>query len=49
VVQVGHGRVELAEAAYKQATQLGYFPLWSYRSPIAIALAERLVDYTPGI
>jgi adenosylmethionine-8-amino-7-oxononanoate aminotransferase len=48
VVQVGHGRVELAEAAYKQATQLGYFPLWSYAHPSAIALAERLVDYTPG-
>ena len=48
VVQVGHGRVELAEAAYKQATQLGYFPLWSYAHPSAIALAERLADYTPG-
>ena len=48
VVQVGHGRVELAEAAYRQATQLGYFPLWSYAHPSAIALAERLVDYTPG-
>jgi adenosylmethionine-8-amino-7-oxononanoate aminotransferase len=48
VVQVGHGRVELAEAAYKQASQLGFFPLWSYAHPAAIALAERLADYTPG-
>jgi adenosylmethionine-8-amino-7-oxononanoate aminotransferase len=48
VVQVGHGRLELAEAAYKQASQLGFFPLWSYAHPAAIALAERLADYTPG-
>mgnify|MGYP003693586461 CR=1 FL=1 len=29
-------------------SQLGFFPLWSYAHPAAIALAERLVDYTPG-
>src|SRR5450631_2529648 len=26
VVQVGHGRVELAEAAFKQASELAFFP-----------------------
>ena len=48
VVQAGHGRIELAEAAYKQASQLAFFPLWSYAHPAAIALAERLADHTPG-
>ena len=31
VVQVGHGRKELAEAAAKQAETLAFFPLWSLR------------------
>jgi adenosylmethionine-8-amino-7-oxononanoate aminotransferase len=48
VVQVGHGRKELAEAAAKQAEQLAFFPLWSYATPPAIELAERLAGYTPG-
>jgi adenosylmethionine-8-amino-7-oxononanoate aminotransferase len=48
VVQAGHGRRELAEAAYKQASQLSFFPLWSYAHPPAIALAERLASYAPG-
>ena len=47
-VQVGHGRVELAEAAAKQASELAYFPLWSYAHPAGIELAERLSGYTPG-
>ena len=42
VVQVGHGRRELAEAAARQAEQLAFFPLWSYAHPRAIELAERL-------
>ncbi|MDX6205976.1 MAG: hypothetical protein QOF39_2033 [Frankiales bacterium] len=48
VVQAGHGRAELAEAAGKQANELGYFPLWSYGHPAAIELAERLASYAPG-
>ncbi len=48
VVQVGHGRTELAEAAAKQAAELAYFPLWSYAHPTAIELADRLADLTPG-
>ena len=47
VVQVGHGRVELAEAAAKQAEQLAFFPLWSYAHPAAIELAERLAQLAP--
>jgi adenosylmethionine-8-amino-7-oxononanoate aminotransferase len=48
VVQVGHGRQELADAAAKQATELAYFPLWSYAHPKAVELAERLADLAPG-
>ncbi len=48
VVQAGHGRVELAEAAYKQAQELAFFPLWSYAHPQAIDLAERLAHEAPG-
>jgi adenosylmethionine-8-amino-7-oxononanoate aminotransferase len=45
---VGHGRTELAEAAARQASELAYFPLWSYAHPRAIELAERLADLAPG-
>ncbi|GAA3557348.1 aspartate aminotransferase family protein [Microlunatus spumicola] len=48
VVQAGHGRHELAEAAAKQARELAFFPLWSYAHPAAIDLAERLAHYAPG-
>ena len=48
VVQVGHGRAELAEAAARQAQQLAFFPLWSYAHPAAIDLAERLASYAPA-
>ena len=48
VVQAGHGRAELAEAAAKQAESLAFFPLWSFATPPAIELAERLAGYTPG-
>ncbi|BEP16526.1 aspartate aminotransferase family protein [Acidothermaceae bacterium B102] len=48
VVQAGHGRGELADAASKQANELAYFPLWSYGHPSAIELAERLASYAPG-
>ncbi len=47
-VQVGHGRRELAEAAARQASELAYFPIWSYAHPKAIELAERLAAHTPG-
>jgi adenosylmethionine-8-amino-7-oxononanoate aminotransferase len=46
--QIGHGRTELAEAASKQASELAYFPLWTYAHPRAIELADRLVELTPG-
>jgi adenosylmethionine-8-amino-7-oxononanoate aminotransferase len=48
VVQAGHGRVELAQAAAKQAQELAFFPLWSYAHPQAVELAERLANLAPG-
>jgi len=47
-VQAGHGRTELAEAAGKQAAELGYFPLWTYAHPTAVELAGRLAALAPG-
>ena len=48
VVQAGHGREELAEAAAKQAKELSFFPLWTFAHPQAILLAERVASYAPG-
>jgi hypothetical protein len=48
VSQIGHGRTEVAEAGARQASELAYFPLWSYAHPQAIQLAERLAALAPG-
>ncbi|HET6697469.1 MAG TPA: aspartate aminotransferase family protein [Nocardioidaceae bacterium] len=48
VSQLGHGRTDLAEAASRQASELAYFPLWSYAHPSAIELAERVAGLAPG-
>jgi adenosylmethionine-8-amino-7-oxononanoate aminotransferase len=48
VSQLGHGRTELAETAAKQASELAFFPLWSYAHPKAVELSERIAGYAPG-
>jgi adenosylmethionine-8-amino-7-oxononanoate aminotransferase len=48
VVQAGHGRRRLAEAAAKQAETLAFFPIWSYAHPAAIELSHRLAAAAPG-
>jgi adenosylmethionine-8-amino-7-oxononanoate aminotransferase len=48
VVQVGHGRAEMADVAAAQARKLAYFPIWSYAHPTAIELADRLAAEAPG-
>ena len=48
VVQAGHGRRVLAEAAARQAEQLAFFPIWSYAHPSAIELSHRLAAAAPG-
>jgi adenosylmethionine-8-amino-7-oxononanoate aminotransferase len=47
VVQVGHGRDEIAQAMADQAKTLEFFPLWSYAHPKAVELAERLAQKAP--
>ena len=47
-VQAGHGREELAKAAYEQARKLAFFPVWSYAHPTAVELADRLAALAPG-
>ncbi|GAA3591355.1 aspartate aminotransferase family protein [Klugiella xanthotipulae] len=48
VVNAGHGRQRLADAAARQAKELAFMPIWSYAHPAAIELADRLADYAPG-
>ncbi len=48
VVQVGHGRAELAAAASAQSNTLAYFPLWTFGHEPAIQLADRLGKLAPG-
>jgi adenosylmethionine-8-amino-7-oxononanoate aminotransferase len=48
VVQVGHGRADIAEAGRRQAQELGYYPLWSAAHPAAVELATRLAALAPG-
>lgn len=48
VVNVGHGRQRLADAAARQASELAFFPTWSYAHPPAIELADRLAALAPG-
>jgi adenosylmethionine-8-amino-7-oxononanoate aminotransferase len=46
--QVGHGRVELAEAASKQMKELGFFPNWSFQHPRSLELAHKISELAPG-
>jgi adenosylmethionine-8-amino-7-oxononanoate aminotransferase len=48
VVQAGYGRDEIADATDRQTRQLAYFPVWSYATPPAIELADRLAALAPG-
>ncbi|MEJ1180440.1 MULTISPECIES: aspartate aminotransferase family protein [unclassified Pseudarthrobacter] len=48
VVNAGHGRERIIEAAAAQLRQLDFMPLWSYAHPAAIELSERLSSYAPG-
>ena len=48
LTNVGHGRSELAEAAYEQMMNLHFFPLWVHAHPTAIELAAKLAELAPG-
>ncbi len=47
-VNIGHGRVELAEAAARQARELGFYTNWSYAHPPSIELATRIARLAPA-
>src|SRR4051794_1969497 len=47
-VNIGHGRVEVAQAGADQARELDFFNNWSYAHPRAIELAERIARLAPG-
>ncbi|MCH1882555.1 aspartate aminotransferase family protein [Agrococcus sp. ARC_14] len=48
VNQLGHGRADLAAVAAEQAQTLAFFPLWSYKHPSAVDLADKLASLAPG-
>lgn len=48
VVNAGHGRQRIVDAAAQQMKQLDFMPIWSYAHPAAVELAERLSSYAPG-
>jgi adenosylmethionine-8-amino-7-oxononanoate aminotransferase len=48
VVNVGHGRAEIAEAMAKQARELAYVSAASYTNLAAVELADVLAVLTPG-
>lgn len=48
VTQAGYGREEIVEAAAAQMRKLAFFPIWSYATPPAIELADRLAQLAPG-
>lgn len=48
VVQIGHGRADIAQAAAKQMEQLAYTPSWSATHPSAIEAAKLIAGLAPG-
>jgi len=48
LVNVGHGRQEIADAVYEQMQQLCYVNTWTYATVPAIKLAAKLAELTPG-
>jgi adenosylmethionine-8-amino-7-oxononanoate aminotransferase len=47
-VNIGHGRLDIAQAGADQARDLGFFINWSYAHPPAIELAARVASLAPG-
>jgi adenosylmethionine-8-amino-7-oxononanoate aminotransferase len=47
-VNLGHGRVDIAQAGADQASRIDYFSTWSYAHPPAIELAAKIASLTPG-
>ncbi|MYR07963.1 aspartate aminotransferase family protein [Gordonia sp. SID5947] len=45
---IGHGRVEIAEAAERQLRTLAFAPTWGGAHPVAAELAAKIAHYAPG-
>jgi len=45
---LGHGRAEIAEAAYRQLSTLDYSPAFQFGHPLSFALANKLKELTPA-
>ena len=48
VVQIGHGRRDIAEAMGDQAMRLAYTPSWSATHPTAVEAAKLIAGLAPG-
>lgn len=46
-VHIGHGRADIAQAAFDQAAKLGYWTPMHFANQPAIELADKLADKTP--
>jgi adenosylmethionine-8-amino-7-oxononanoate aminotransferase len=46
-VNVGHGRESIADAVSAQMRTLEYFPVWTYRTPVAAELADKVASLAP--
>ncbi len=47
-VQIGHGRIEMAEAIAEQATKMTYTSPWGLANEPAALLAKKIADLAPG-
>lgn len=48
VVQIGHGRSDIAVAASKQMEELAYTPAWTAAHPTAIEAAKMIANLAPA-
>ena len=48
VVQIGHGRADIAKAMSDQAEQLAYIPSWSATNPATIEAATLITELAPA-
>ncbi len=48
VVQIGHGRADIAKAMGDQAEQLAYMPCWSATTPAAVEAATTIAGLAPA-
>lgn len=48
VVQIGHGRADIAKSMSDQAERLAYIPSWSATTPTTVEAAKLIADLAPG-